>query len=124
MAEQFLAGTVSADEISAYNWHVEGAAFCIDYNSAPANIESWVAEIRALPALELRSLLHPPDAADAIEPRELLKRAAYFADYAMIYPSLKPKGPPPATYRPFMSAAVLRQHVGYPGGLSDGAARG
>jgi hypothetical protein len=115
LAEQFLAGTVSGAEISEYNWHVEGAAFCIDYNTVPADIERWVAEVRTLPAAELQSMLHPPDAAD-IEPRELLKRAAYFADYAMIYPSLRPKGPPPASYRPFLSAAILRQHVLYPGG--------
>jgi hypothetical protein len=114
MAEQYLAGTVSGDELSKYNWHVEGAAFCIDYNAAPDDIGRWVAEIRALPATELRSMLHPPEAAYEIEPRELLKWAAYFVDYAMIYPSLSPKGPPPASYRPFLSAALLRQHVGYP----------
>ncbi len=32
----------------------------------------------------------------------------------MIYQSLKPKGPPPAKYEPFLSAIVLRQHIGYP----------
>jgi hypothetical protein len=114
LAEQFLAGSVSGEDVSEYNWHVEGAAFCIDYNTLPVDIERWVAEVRALPAAELRSMLHPPEAADEIELRELLKRAAYFVDYATIYPSLSPKGPPPASYRLFLSAAVLRQHVGYP----------
>src|SRR5262249_7644221 len=115
MAEQWLAGTVSDEDLSKYNWHVEGAAFCIDYNTAPADIERWVAEVRALPVAELRSLLHPPEAVDEVDPRELLKRAAYFADYAMIDPSLSPKRPRPESYRPFLSAAVLRQHVGFPG---------
>lgn len=115
MAEQWLVGAVSDEELSKYNWHVEGAAFCIDYNTAPADIERWVGEVRGLPAAELRSMLHPPEAADEIEPRELLKRAAYFVDYAMIYPSLSPQGPPPASYRPFLSAEVLRRYVGYPG---------
>ena len=64
----------------------------------------------------MRSMLHPSESADEIDPRELLKRAAYFADYAMIYPSLSPQGPPPDSYRPFLSADVLRQYVGYPGG--------
>jgi hypothetical protein len=117
LAEQWLAGTVSDEDLSKFNWYVEGAAFCIDYNTAPTDIECWITEVQALPGAELRSMLHPPEAVDDIEPRELLKLAAYFADYAMIYPSLSPKGPPPESYRPFLSAAVLRQHVGYPGRL-------
>jgi len=60
-------------------------------------------------------MLHPPEIADEVEPRELLKQAAYFADYAMIYPSLRPQRPPPERYRPFLSADLLRQHVAYPG---------
>ncbi|CEF49240.1 unnamed protein product [uncultured bacterium] len=114
LAEQFLAGTVSGKEISEYNWHVEGAAFCIDYNTDPEALDRWAAEVRAIPEAELRSMLHPPEAAQEIEPRELLKRAAYFVDYSMIYPSLSPKGPPPGNFRPFLSATVLRQHVEYP----------
>ena len=30
-----------------------------------------------------------------------------------------PQGPPPGSYRPFLSAEVLRQHVGYPGAASE-----
>ncbi len=115
MAEQWLAGAVSDEELSKYNWHTEGAAFCIDYNTAPDDIARWVADVRALPAAALRSMLHPPGTADEVEPRELLKRAAYFAEYAMVYPSLRPPGPPPGSYRPFLSAEVLRRYVGYPG---------
>ena len=98
-----------------YNWHTKGEAFVLDYDTAPDDIARWVADIRAMPAADLRSMLHPPETADQVEPQELLKRAAYFADYAMIYPSLRPHGPPPGSYRPFLSAAVLRQHVAYPG---------
>jgi hypothetical protein len=118
LSEQFLAGEATAEELSKYNWHTEGAAFCIDYNTAPEDIARWVAAVRTLPEGELRAMLHPPETADQVELRELLKRAAYFADYAMIYPSLRPHGPPPGNYRPFLSAAVLRQHVGYPGGAA------
>jgi hypothetical protein len=50
----------------------------------------------------------------------LLKRAAYFVDYAMVYPSLSPMGPPPASYRSFLSARVLREHVGSPAHPEDG----
>jgi hypothetical protein len=124
MAEQYLAGTVSAEKLSMYNWDVEGTAFCIDYNTAPEDIARWVVEVRALPAAELRSMLHPPEAAQVIEPRELLRRAAYFVDFAMIYPSLSPKGPPPSSYRLFLSADVLRQHVAYPAHPTGGGREG
>ena len=114
LAEQFLEGAVSADDVSEYNWHVEGAAFCIDYNVDPEAIDRWIAEVRGLPESKLRSMLHPTEVAWEIEPRDLLMRAAYFADYAMIYPSLTPKGPPSDTYRPFLSAEMLRKFVGFP----------
>jgi hypothetical protein len=115
MAEQWLAGAVSDEELSRYNWDVEGEAFCIDYNTAPEDVERWVAAVQALPAAELRSMVHLPQTADKVGPRELLRRAAYFADYAMVYPSLGPQAPPPVSYRPFLSAQVLRRHVAYTG---------
>lgn len=118
LAEQFLAGEATAEWVSEYNWHTEGAAFRIDYAAAPGDAEAiaqWVADVRALPAGELRAMLHPPETADGVEPRELLLRAAYFADYAMVYPSLRPHGTPPDSYRLFLSAEVLRRHVRYPG---------
>lgn len=117
IAEQYLAGEATAEQVNEYNWDTELAAFRIEYAAVPGDTEAiaqWVAEVRALPAGELRAMLHPPETADEVEPRELLLRAAYFADYAMFYP-LHPVGPPPDRYRPFLSAEVLRQHVGYPG---------
>ncbi len=121
MSELWLSGTITDQELSKYNWHVEGAAFRIDYNAVPEDIERWVAEVRALPEADLQSMLHRSETTDAVEARELLKRAAYFADYAMIYPTLSPKGPPPTSYRRFLAATVLRQYVGYPGRqLGDG----
>jgi hypothetical protein len=119
LAEQFLAGTVSGEEVRSYNRDVEGAAFRIDYGTDPGAIDRWVADVGAIPEVELRAMLHPPEAVLEIEPRELLKRAAYFVDYAMIYPSLSPKGSPPLSYRHFLSADVLREHVEYPTGVLD-----
>ncbi|MBX7105469.1 MAG: hypothetical protein K1X57_15395 [Gemmataceae bacterium] len=119
LAEQFTTGKVTAEEVSKYNWHTEGAAFVLDYDTAPEDIARWVADVRSLPVDDLRAMLHPPGTGDLVEPRELLKRAAYFADYAMIYPRLRPHGPPPGSFRPFLSAAVLRQHVMYPDTVAD-----
>ena len=115
LAEQFISGETTVENVREYNWYTEGAAFRIDYAAADGDMDGWVAEVEALPAQELRAMLHPPRTADEIEPLELLKRAAYFADYAMIYPDLRPRRPPPMSYRPFLSAKILRQHVQYPG---------
>ena len=114
LAEQYLLGEVTGEELSQFNWNVEGAAFNIDYNVDPESIERWCEEVRGIPETELGQLLHPADVKHEIEPRDLLLRAAYFVDYAMIYPSLSPKGPPPKRYSLFLSAVLLRQCVGNP----------
>ena len=114
LAEQFLVGAATAEELNKYHYFVEGAAFTIDYNTEPEAIKRWVSEVRAIPEAELRSMLHPPETALQIDARELLKRAAYFADYAFIYPSIIRKLPPPPNYRPFLSADLLRRHLDRP----------
>ncbi|WP_331156140.1 hypothetical protein [Steroidobacter sp.] len=121
LSEQFLAGKATAEQLSEYNWHTEAAAFRIDYADADDDMDvaRWVAEVKALPAQELRAMLHPPSAADEAEPRELLKQAAYFADYAMSYQNLRRPEPPPMSYRPFLSAEILRQYVAYPGPVGE-----
>ena len=111
LAEQWIDGAVSTEELNKFNWHVEAAAFNVDYNVEPDRIEQWVDDLRANDSY--RHLLHPPKAADAVDPRELLKRAAYFADYAMIYPSLKPAAPPSENYRLFLDAKLLRSFFCY-----------
>ena len=111
LAEQWLDGDTTTEELNKFNYYVEGAAFTIDYNTEPNKIGEWVALLRSNDSY--RQLLHPPEIADQLEPREILKRAAYFADYAMIYPSLKPAGIPPEKYRPFLSADLLREFVSF-----------
>jgi hypothetical protein len=112
VAERYLMGKATAEEFKKANYEAEGAAFNIDYNVDPDAINQWVAEFQAIPKHELQSLLHPPTA--KIEARELLKRAAYFVDYAMVYPSLTPKGPPSRDSYVFLSAALLREMLGNP----------
>jgi hypothetical protein len=93
LAEQYLAGRVSAEELMHANYYVEGAAFNIGYNSEPENIERWVREVEAMPRDELRALLADEGSTVAVDARKLLLRAAYFADYAMMYPKLRHKQP-------------------------------
>jgi hypothetical protein len=114
VAERRLAGAVSTEEFDKANYHAEGAAFNIDYNCDPEAIQQWIEQTRAIPDAELRAMLHPPEAALQIETRELLKRAAYFVDYAMLSDRLIPKGPPPSSYAPFLSAGLLREVFGNP----------
>lgn len=114
-AERYLAGEIDAKELNRINYDVEGAAFNIDYNCEPEMIERWVEQVRSMPEQRLRAMLHPPGAKWNIEPRELLKRAAYFADYAMLYSKLTPsRCAPPKNYAPFLSAKLLREFVGNP----------
>ena len=114
VAERYLAGRVTDAELKEVDWCVEGAAFDIDYNCDPEAIRGWVAQTRAIPEAELRALLHPPEAATAIDTRELLKRAAYFADHAVRYPRLRPKRRVPSNYVTFLSAGLLRELFGNP----------
>jgi hypothetical protein len=116
LAEQFLVGKATSERVREYNRCTEAAAFCLQWPDAEdmEAIACWVAQIDALPARELRAMLHPPSTADEIDPLELLRRAAFFADYAMVYPNLRSPRPPLKCYRPFLSAEILRQHVEYP----------
>jgi hypothetical protein len=112
VAERYLMGKATDQEFRKAEYEAEGAAFNIDYNVDPDAIERWVEQVRVIPKQELQLLLHPPTL--VIELRELLKRAAYFADFAIVYPSLSPKGPPSENYYMFLSAPLLREFVGNP----------
>ncbi len=114
IGEQYLVGEIDAKELNRINYYVEGAAFNIDYNCDPEAIEQWVDQLRSMPKQHLRVLLHSHETNWDIEPRELLKRAAYFADFAMMYSELLTGGVPPESYAPFLSAKLLRQFVGNP----------
>jgi hypothetical protein len=114
VAEQRLAGGVSDDEFHRAEYHCEGAAFNIDYDCDPVAVRCWINQTRAIPEAELRAMLHPSDAAHQIETRELLKRAAYFADYAMVSQGITPQGYVFTDYDLFLSADLLREAFGNP----------
>jgi hypothetical protein len=114
VAERYLRGQATDEELREVDWHVEGAAFNIDYNCDPEAVERWVEQTPAIPESELRAIIHPPEAIADISTQELLKRAAYFADYAVIYPHLTTKRNPPDSYLPFLSASLLREVLSNP----------
>ncbi|NEO88689.1 MAG: hypothetical protein F6J87_31350 [Spirulina sp. SIO3F2] len=113
MAEQWLRGHVTNLELNACNWDVEGAAFSIDYQTSTEELEQWIANVELIPKLELRSVLNPPDLIDACSTYALLKRAAYFASFATMYPAMSPKGIPPEEYHLFLSPELPRKRVQY-----------
>ena len=102
-AEKWLAGEIDDDELDCLNYDAEGEAFRLDYAKNPsdfAQIEAMVASIPELDGMEF---------ADA---HALLTRAAYFAEGAMIYPTIQPG---PWNERLFCSEFIcpdlLREHL-------------
>ena len=93
LGEQYLAGRISAAELDHAEYEVEGAAFNIDYNCEPNNIERWAREIEALSRSDLERMLNGLPATADINGRDLLGRAAYFADYAVGYRDIRPNDP-------------------------------
>ncbi len=112
VAERYLVGHATDDELSKVNWDCEGAAFNINYDCEPDAIRRWVADVRAIPAAEMVAMLNLPGTLPEVDARELLLRAAYFADFAMIYPHLTPKRGIPEDYAPFLSADLLQEQFG------------
>jgi hypothetical protein len=112
VAEQWLDGNTSDSELDDRDYHVEGAAFGIDYKSSPDELNRWISCVDAIPESELVALLGI-QMAERPDSYELLKSAAYFAHYAIMYPAMNPKGVPPQSYHQFLSAHLLRQHMQY-----------
>lgn len=115
VGELWVEGKASSLWLYRYDYHSEAAAFRIDYAESDEEIAGILEAYHSIPRNELRSLLYPQDVVDSIEPRELLKQAAYFANYAMNYPRIIPKWPLSESYHPFLNADLLREFIEYPG---------
>ena len=113
LAEEFVAGNISWEKVSDYNYYTEGAAFNIDYDVEPKQIEKWVKEVESVSGKTFQGLLSSERAYSELGPRGILLDAAYFADHAMMYPCLTPKGPP-HKHTHFMFAGLLREYIDYP----------
>lgn len=87
-------------------------AFGIDYKSSPDELDRWISDVDAIPESEIVAMLGI-QMAERPDSYELLKSAAYFAHYAIMYPAMNPKGVPPKSYHQFLSADLLRQHMQY-----------
>ena len=103
IAARYVAGEAAEDELTGYDYYSEGAAFNIDYNCDPASIARWVDELAAMNEDELASLYDQSHAAEPVGPREILKQAAYFANFAMNYPFISRPRKSWKRYVPFLS---------------------
>ena len=105
-AESWLKGGIDDDELYRLNWHAEGDVFRLDYAAEPDEIDEIKAMISGIPGLDEM----PFD-----EARELLTRAAHFAEVTIVFQSMRPK--PRAwlsiisEYAEFLCADILRDHV-------------
>ena len=113
IAEKWLDGTASDSELNQCNWTSEGAAFGIDYKTAPDQLEDWILKVDAIPKNELKLILAPSVDLQKINSYDLLKRAAYFANFVTRYSAMSPNGLPRRSYHIFLSAQILRQHLKY-----------
>lgn len=80
-AEQWAKGEITDEAFNAIEWYAEAEAFALDFAETPDEIEevkTLVASISRLDGLPFE------------EAHQLMIRAAYFADSAMVYPSITP----------------------------------
>jgi hypothetical protein len=116
VAERYLEGEATRDELHKVDYEVEGAAFHLDYDANTRQIRLWVKSARAISKTKLRTMLHRVKFVS----RRLLTKAAYFVDFAVVYPGLKVKDPgaeknlPWFGCDPFLSASLFREMFGNP----------
>ncbi len=75
-AEKWLAGKITDAKLYDLNWHAEAEAFAIDYAKTDEEIRKLKELISGIP--ELNDMPYS-------QARELIKKAAYFAEGTMIY---------------------------------------
>ncbi len=114
VAERYLMGAATVEELQAVKWYVEGAAFNIDYNVNPESIQRWVEDVQSLPARGLAAMLSPPGDIVGVDARELLLKAAYFADLASNYPFSRVSSWAWTKYSLFLYADLFRKQFAFP----------
>ena len=112
LAKEFVEGKVKCDSVSEYNWHVEGAAFCFEDPPDQEKIDIWIKDVESQSSDLINKIRNEGEEKTCTQ--ELLKQAAYFADHAMIFPSIQPKGLPHDEFNKFLCSKLLRQYVNYP----------
>jgi hypothetical protein len=113
VAERFIDGLATIDELSRAEYEAEGGAYTFEYELDAEVVARWTEEASRIPREEFDALIHSPRPEDDLTSNALLKHAAYFADIAICYPGIRPKESI-ERYRLFLSAPLLREVVGNP----------
>lgn len=79
-----------------------------------ARVEPTLREVAAIPTAAMRRMVRVPVAADTTSLRRILKRAAYFAHSAIMFPGIRPRDGVVERYPEFLSADLLRRAIRYP----------
>lgn len=87
--EKYCRGEIAWEEARKADWHSEASAFLFDYNDEThPEIASFVAQLTEKRD-EAERLLIPASWSNEESARELLRDAAYFANFALCYPTLR-----------------------------------
>lgn len=101
-AEQWLEGKLTDEELNRLNWYAEADAFALDYAKTPkdfAEIQSMIDGIDELKGMSFE------------DAKDRLKRAAYFAQGAMIYSRMRNPYWKRMFGSEFLCPDLLRQHM-------------
>jgi hypothetical protein len=118
VAERYLDRNASDDELDEADWYAEGAALAIEFKTHP-QLQTWLTQVQTIPDEELRAMIHSPTALAGISSHELLKRAAYFASFAVGSPRSHGLGVPASSQFLFLSPQLLRECFGNPFARGD-----
>ena len=87
--EKYCRGEITWEEARETDWYSEASTFLFDYNDENLpEVASFVAQITQ-EREKIERLLIPASSFDGQSVRELLKNAAYFANFALCYPAIR-----------------------------------
>lgn len=125
VAERFLDGKATAEELSAAEYEAEGAAFLFERwaeigqriglpfsDLEPDRVAACINEFKAISPEDLKPLIgNKADPNEFESPRDVLGAVAYLVSMSSCYHGLCPKDAIEDLYSPFLSAALLREMV-------------
>lgn len=102
-AEKWIAGEIDDEELYRLNWYAEAECFALDYAKTQEDVE------------EIQTLINGIDGLKGMEfedARQLLKKAAYFAEISMVYPKINHAPYVKSMCKSqFVCADLLREHI-------------
>lgn len=124
VAERFLDGKATAEELSAAEYEAEGAAFLFErwdeigrrtgltfHDLEPDRVSACIRQFEAIPPEDLERLIGKADPNEFESPRDVLGAVAYLVSMSSCYHGLHPKNVIEDLYAPFLSADLLREMV-------------